>query len=112
MIEKYTFGSMTIDGQIYSSDLKIFPDHIISNWWRKEGHILNLEDIEDVLEAKPKIFIIGTGYSGIMKVNDNIRKHIVNQGITLIVEKTVDAWKTYNKLSQNQEVVAAFHVTC
>jgi len=112
MIEDYTFGSMTIDGHHYSSDLKIFPDHITSNWWRKEGHVLNLEDIEDVLESKPKVFIIGTGYSGIMKVGDALRKHIADQGITLIIEKTGDAWKTYNKLSQNQEVVAGFHLTC
>jgi len=40
MIEEYTFGSMTIDGHHYSSDLKIFPNHITSNWWRKEGHVL------------------------------------------------------------------------
>jgi len=112
VIEEYTFGSMTIDGHQYSSDLKIFSDHILSNWWRKEGHMLNLEDIEDVLEVKPKIFIVGTGYSGIMKVRDTLRKYIADKGITLIIEKTGDAWKTYNKLSQNQEVVAAFHLTC
>ena len=112
MIEDYTFGSMIIDGNHYHSDLKIFPDHIVSNWWRKEGHILNLDDIEDVLKSKPKIFIIGTGYSGFLKVDGTLRKHITNQGVQLIIEKTGQAWKSYNKLSPNQKVVAAFHLTC
>ena len=29
-----------------------------------------------------------------------------------IIEKTGEAWKSYNKLAPNQKVVAAFHLTC
>ena len=112
MIEEYTFGSIIIDGNQYHDDLKIFPDHIVSNWWRKEGHILHLDDITDVLESKPKIFLIGTGYSGFLKVSDTLQKLITSQGILLIIEKTGEAWKHYNKLAPHQKVVAAFHLTC
>ena len=112
MIEEYTFGSIIIDGNQYHADVKIFPDHIVSNWWRKEGHILNQDDIEDVLESKPQIFIIGTGYSGLLKVGDTLRKHITSQGTLLIIQKTGEAWKKYNKLAPHQKVVAAFHLTC
>ena len=112
IIQDYAFGSMTIDGIRYDSDLKTFPDHIASHWWRKEGHSLELEDITDLLESAPRILIIGTGYSGFMKVPDDLRKYIADQGVTLIIERTVDAWKTYNNLSASRKVVAAFHLTC
>jgi hypothetical protein len=111
-IEGYSFGSMTIEGRRYESDLKIFPDRVVPHWWRKEGHVLSLEDIEDVLESKPEILIVGTGYSGMLAVSDALRKYISGQGILLIIEKTSEAWKTFNRLSPHQKVVAAFHVTC
>ncbi|MEW6379799.1 MAG: MTH938/NDUFAF3 family protein [bacterium] len=111
-IEDYTFGSIVIDGVRYDSDLKIFPDRVISPWWRKEGHVLSLEDIEDALESRPDILIVGTGYAGCMRVPDGLRRQVADQGIILIVEDTVNAWKTCNKLSAIRKVVAALHLTC
>jgi hypothetical protein len=40
MIESYKFGEIIITGKKYDSDLIIYPDHIDSSWWRKEGHLL------------------------------------------------------------------------
>ncbi|MCL6583874.1 MAG: MTH938/NDUFAF3 family protein [bacterium] len=111
-IDDYTFGSIVIDGLRYDSDVKIFPDRIISSWWRKEGHLLRIEDIADVLESKPEVLIVGTGYSGCLRVPDSLRRQIADQGIILIVEETTKAWKTYNRLSSVRRVVAALHLTC
>ena len=44
-IEGYSFGSISVDGRRYKSDLIIYPDRVRSDWWRKEGHQLQLEDI-------------------------------------------------------------------
>ncbi|MCG2675765.1 hypothetical protein L6304_01045, partial [bacterium] len=46
---------MVIDGKEYTNDLIIYPDHIQSSWWRKEGHRLDTEDIKEILEAKPEV---------------------------------------------------------
>lgn len=111
-IDDYSFGSIVINKVRYDSDLKIFPDRVAAPWQRKESHLLSLEDIEDILESRPDILIIGTGYAGCMKVPDGLRKQIADQGVILIVEETGNAWKTCNKLSAIKKVVAALHLTC
>lgn len=34
-IDANSFGSMTVDGTVYRSDLIIFPQRISTNWWRR-----------------------------------------------------------------------------
>jgi len=113
IIEAYGFGYIVVDGKRYTSDVIIFPDRVMDGWWRKEGHKLYVEDLEEVFKAKPEVLVVGTGYAGLMKVPEETRKYIAGQGIELIVESTRKAWKTYNKLAQSgRRVVAAFHLTC
>jgi len=38
MIEKYSFGRMTIDGKEYTKDLMILSGRVRADWWRKKGH--------------------------------------------------------------------------
>jgi hypothetical protein len=66
MIDSYDFGRITINGRSYDQDLIIFPDKIKAGWWRKEGHRLQMEDLDDVLESEPEVLIVGTGYYGEM----------------------------------------------
>ena len=68
MIDSYRFGSIVIDGKEYQSDVIIFPDRVMDNWWRREGHKLQLADIEDVLDENPDLVIAGTGVSAAAKV--------------------------------------------
>ncbi|MBM4432818.1 MAG: hypothetical protein FJ025_02310 [Chloroflexi bacterium] len=111
-IDFYEFGLIVVDGKEYSSDIIIFPDKIRSDWWRKRGHELCLEDITDVLEQKPEVLVVGTGASGLMKVLPEVKKAAQARGIKLIAEPTDKARNTYNELSRSQRVVAAFHLTC
>ena len=58
VIEQYNFGEMVIAGKRYTTDLIMWNDGIKQNWWRKEGHLLQLEDIEKDLEkVMPEIVI-------------------------------------------------------
>jgi hypothetical protein len=68
-IEKYSFGSITIDGRTYKNDLIIYPDRIQDGWWRKEGHLLQLEDIGGVLQKRPDVLVVGRGESARMRVD-------------------------------------------
>lgn len=114
-IDFYDFGRIKIDGKAYERDVIIFPDRVFSPWTRKQGHYLSADDfssIPDLLKEGPELVIIGIGYSGVMQVNPNVEEFFKSEGIEIIVEKTIDAWKTYNKLSQSKKVLALFHLTC
>jgi hypothetical protein len=112
MIESYGFGRITINGRRYSRDVIIFPDNVKDGWWRREGHRLSLEDLKDVFEAKPEVLVIGTGYSGLMKVPQEVKDYVKSKNIQLIVENTRKACQTYNRLSRSRKVIAAFHLSC
>ena len=111
-IKSYNFGQMVIEDKKYTSDLIIFPNRIKESWWRKKGHSLCKEDIEEILSEKPEVLIIGTGFYGIMKVPDDLKEFIKKQGIDLYVEKTKKAVSLYNEMSESKKTVGAFHLTC
>jgi len=112
MIDSYEFGRIVINGKRYDSDLIVFSDKVRSGWWRKEGHRLHVEDLKEVLEVKPEVLVVGTGYSGLMTVPPETRKYIESKGIELMVQKTTEACETFNRLGKSREVVAALHLTC
>ena len=112
-IEKYRFGEIVIDGNVYSKDLIVYPGKIKENWWRKEGHSLCIEDIEEIFEYKPEILIIGTGYSGVMDVPEDVIKEIEEKGIKVEVYFTREAVNKFNEyIEKGKKVVCALHLTC
>ncbi len=113
-IESYSFGKMVIDGKVYTSDLIIYPERLNPSWWRKEGHGLSLEDLEDIIKERPDVLIIGTGYHGVMKVPERTIEFLKSSGIEVIVERTEKAVEIYNKMEseRSKKIVGAFHLTC
>ena len=66
MIDQYTTGShMTVDGTTYHQDLKIIHDEVKGTWWRKEGHRLDIDDIQDILSAEPEVLYELNKISGV-----------------------------------------------
>jgi hypothetical protein len=91
MIGKYSFGRITIDGRLYDADVLIYPDRIDGHWCRKEGHRLQLADLEAVKERHPSVVVVGTGY---LEGCASIRRCPTG------------------RLRDTQNVVAALHLTC
>ncbi len=117
MIEHYSFGEMIVQGHRYNKDLIILCQgqncQIYPNWWRKEGHLLQPEDLDLIWEAKPEYLIVGTGASGIMKVDSRVIEKAKTLGIKLEVAKTAEAVKMFNKLlGETLSLAGAFHLTC
>lgn len=112
MIDYYDFGRISIKGKSYSNDLIIFSDRIRDDWRRKEGHRLDIEDLQEVLEVAPEVLVVGTGYSGLMTVPSETRRYIESKGIELEIHKTTEACKTFNTLAKSRKVVAVLHLTC
>lgn len=112
IIEHYSFGSITIDGKTYTSDVIIYPGRVDSSWWRKEGHNLQAVDLTDAVKAKPQILVVGTGASGVMRVPKETISHLTSKGIEVHVERTDKAVELFNKLQKEKIVIAALHLTC
>ena len=112
-IDSYSFGVMKVDGAEYRGDLIVLPDRVRSNWWRKEGHNLAIEDLDDVLACEPDLLVIGKGASGLMKVPASTQETIQQHGIEVIAANTGQAWRIFNdQIETGKRVVGAFHLTC
>ncbi len=114
-ISHYSFGRITIDGNTYSKDLKIIKGEILQGWWRDQGHLVQVQDILDVLEARPHTLIVGTGASGLMKIASEVPAKLGEAGIRLESMPTGLAVERFNELVSTmgeEQVAAAFHLTC
>ncbi len=113
MIEKYSFGSIIIDGKEYTSDIIIYPDgRIEDSWWRRAGHRLSIEDITSLIESGPEIIIAGTGAYGFMKPADTLNTILSARGIEFKSFPSAEAVKIYNLLYDKKKTGACFHLTC
>lgn len=118
MIEKYDFGVLRLEGKEYRGDLIIYPAstgqaaRVDAGWWRKEGHRLDRADLEGVVEARPEVLVVGTGYHGCLKVPPETLEFLKNVGIEVYAEPTEKACQRYNELKDIRKVVAALHLTC
>jgi hypothetical protein len=112
-IDDYRFGRIVIDGRSYTSDVIVFPDRVKDGWWRNEGHELCPADLEEVVQEKPAVLVVGTGHSGLMRVLPDTEQYLKQQGVELRVERTAEACQTFNRLcSSGKKAVAALHLTC
>ncbi|RKY39434.1 MAG: hypothetical protein DRP75_02175 [Candidatus Omnitrophota bacterium] len=112
-IESYSFGLMVVEGRRYEQDLIIFPDRVKTNWWRKQGHSVCIEDLKEVREYKPEILIVGTGAYGLMQVEPSLKRELKNEGIEVIAWPTKEASEIFNKyIQEKRRVIGAFHLTC
>ena len=111
-IDHYEFGAIIIDGRTYRADLLIWPGQIKSDWWRIEGHLLQLPDVTEALAATPQVLVVGTGESGNMAIDPELVAYLKDQGIELIARPTKEACRSLNELSGKRRLAAALHLTC
>jgi hypothetical protein len=112
-ITNYRFGAIEIDGTPYTSDVIITGGKVSDNWWRKKGHLLQKEDLPIIVEQRPEVLVVGTGYFGRMAIPDETRRYLKSHGITLKAAKTGEAVEAFNQLQEEcAQAAAAFHLTC
>ena len=111
-IDDYSFGKIIISNKTYTSDVIVYPDRIDPAWQRKKGHNLVEADLTGIMEEKPDILIIGTGYAGMMRVPEGTVAFLRLQGITLYIQKTGMAVSLFNKQPASRKIIGAFHLTC
>jgi len=112
-VDDYQFGKLNIDGASITSDVILYPDKYEDHWWRNQGHVLQIEDIQSIVDFHPDILVVGTGYFGRMQIPQETQDYLRQEGIQLVFARTSDAVKQFNELQQQcAKVVAALHLTC
>lgn len=113
MIEEYSRGRIRINGATYDEDVKIIGAEVVPHWWRKNGHRIDVEDIQDILDAKPEILVVGTGYAQNVQISPEAASRAKSKEVRLVAEATPQAVNTFNRLLyEGKNVCGAFHLTC
>ena len=76
MITEFSFGRIVADRQICNNDIKIVQGRLVPDWWRKSGHSVEIEDVQDALDTDPEILVIGKGQPGYMRITDALRHYL------------------------------------
>jgi hypothetical protein len=107
----YGFGRVTIDGREETRDVIVLPQRVVRGWWRKEGHGLVLEDLEDVLDELPDRLLVGTGAYGQLRPDPGALEALRARGVDVEVLPTAEAVRRYAHLDP-LKTAAALHLTC
>lgn len=110
-VERTSFGSITINGRIYTHDVWVLAEGEIKK--RDRDHEFTIDELFELLEGKPEVIVIGTGQAGCVSVEDGVVEEAQKQGIELEIAETPEAITRYNlAVKTGKRVAAAFHVTC
>ena len=110
-LDDYSFGRVHVDGSEQTRDLIVLPDRVVTNWWRREGHSLALEDLDGVLDELPERLIVGVGAHGRLHPHPAVIAELERRGITVECLRTDAAVRRYGELDERQ-TAAALHLTC
>jgi hypothetical protein len=107
----YSFGSVTVDGEEHTKDLIVLPERVVPDWWRRDGHSLAIEDLEDVIEEMPGRLILGCGAHGRLEPPAAVLEELRARGVEVEAMPTPDAVRRYGELDP-ERTAAALHLTC
>jgi hypothetical protein len=111
LLEGYEFGRVVVDGQEQTRDLIVLPGRIVTDWWRRDGHSLVMEDLEDVLDELPERLVVGCGAYGRLHPHPAVEEELRKRGVDVEYLKTNDAVRRYGELDEGR-TAAALHLTC
>lgn len=113
-----SFGEVVINGRSYGDVLvvgnqveerndprlerELGSDHLVGDW-----------EVKELLSNDPEVVIIGSGVSGVLRVQPQIREQFKKVKVELVVLTTPQAIEEYNSLvSMGKKVNALIHSTC
>src|SRR4029453_17455396 len=110
-LEDYSFGRLTVDGREHTRDLIVLPDRVVSDWWRREGHSLAMEDLNEVLDELPSRLVLGVGAHGRLRPDAAVIAELERRGVQVECLPTDAAVRRYGELDERGPA-AALHLTC
>jgi hypothetical protein len=107
----YSFGSVRVDGEEHIRDLIVLPERVVPDWWRREGHSLAMEDLDQVIDELPERLILGCGAHGRLEPPPAVLQELRARGVEVEAMPTADAVRRYGELDP-ECTAAALHLTC
>jgi hypothetical protein len=116
-IDKFSFGSIIIDGRRYSRDVLIFADGTVK---KRKGsflmfgsHNIKKGEIEEIAQDAPEAIIVGTGTDGKARLAPDVESWAKERNLNLIVQPSEEAIAKLTELmEQRKKVAALIHITC
>jgi hypothetical protein len=95
-------------------DVIVLPNRVLSDWWRRDGHSLVIEDLADVLDELPERLIVGCGYAGRLEPDPSVVEALAKRGVEVEALPTPDAVDRFGELEAKDPaaIAAALHLTC
>jgi hypothetical protein len=110
-LEGYRFGRLVVDGTEETKDVIVLPGRVVRNWWRIEGHALQMEDLEGVADDLPDRLIVGTGADQRMRPDPDVLHWLQGRGVEVEVLPSDQAVRRYGELDPATTAIA-LHLTC
>jgi polyphosphate kinase 2 (PPK2 family) len=112
MVDRFEFGAIEIDGQIYKSDVMILPDGSVELWQHKDEHIVHIKDLKGIIKAKPEVLVIGLGTIGNVVLGKKAERKLQKAEVEVKAFKTDKACETYNSIRGQRKIAVILHVDC
>jgi len=117
-IDKVSWGKVKVDGKNYHQVLMI-GDEVIERESEKlhqlfgTTHQIGDWEKEKLMANKPEIILVATGWSGLVKIDDDFKKKLAVKEIGLETVLTPQVAKRYHQLVQEgKRVNTLIHTTC
>lgn len=110
-IDSYRFGRIVVDGVEHSRDLIVLPERVVGNWWRRDGHSLVIEDLDEVMDELPERLVVGCGAQGRLRPDPSVLEALAKRGVEVEALPTGEAVERYGQLDPAR-TAAALHLTC
>jgi hypothetical protein len=115
--EATSFGSITIDGQVFHHDVLIRLDGSIKKRKKKlskklygTSHKISRAEAEFVYEEGARTLVVGTGQYDQVRLSDEAQAYFDGKGLQLIAAATPEAIGLWNQVPG--ACIGLFHVTC
>ena len=113
-LTEYEFGRIKVDGSEHTRDVIVLPHRVVGDWWRRDGHSLVIDDLDEVVGELPARLVVGCGHDGRLRPDPSVAEALARIGVEMEALPTADAVRRYTDLeTQNPAAVAAaLHLTC
>jgi hypothetical protein len=117
VIEKTSFGSITIDGESYPHDVIVRLSEEVKKRKKKlskriygTSHIVSLDEAKHIYEKGCEVIIIGSGQYDSVRLSPEAEAYFNKKSCKVILQGTPLAIQTFNQATGKK--IGVFHVTC
>jgi len=117
IIEKTSFGYITVEDKTYEHDILIRLDGEIKKRKKKlskkyydTSHIISVDEAEYIYDEGADKLLIGSGQTGMVKLSDEADEYFKDKNCIVEIKPTSKAAEIWNE--EKGSVIAMFHITC